>query len=174
MDSPSISDCLDYEVFDTVSSMKTCIHCELSKENKDFKIDRRNRDGLSATCKDCSNARRRKIRIDNGGSSAYEIEYRKTHRVELREKFSAKYKDLRRLFFSMYGNKCECCGEEYVEFLTIEHKQGQKGLKRRGAYSSYKDATSVYRPDLYETLCMNCNHSKGRYGYCLHKVPISM
>lgn len=81
-------------------------------------------------------------------------------------------KKLRETFLDMYGRSCACCGETAVEFLTIEHKLGQKGIvrhKKETGKFAYSKATKEYRPDLYEVLCMNCNFSKGRYGYCPHQ-----
>lgn len=75
---------------------------------------------------------------------------------------------LREKFFSLYGSVCACCGESHIEFLTIEHKLGRKN-KRETSTLAYKLALQEYRPDLYETLCMNCNHSKGIRGYCPHQ-----
>jgi hypothetical protein len=78
----------------------------------------------------------------------------------------------RKTFLDMYGNKCACCGETIVEFLTIEHKNGQKGLpehKKKSGGRAYKIAIQEYRPDLYEILCWNCNCARGRYGYCPHQ-----
>ena len=70
-------------------------------------------------------------------------------------------------FFDMYGNACACCGETIKEFLTMEHIEGLRGEKRRRGMYQYKLAAK-YRPDLYETLCMNCNHAIGRVGFCPH------
>ena len=85
-----------------------------------------------------------------------------------REKSKAYYQALRNAFLQMYGSKCACCGEKIREFLTMEHKQGLIGQKRKAGTTGYKIAVTEYRPDLYETLCMNCNHAKGRIGYCPH------
>ena len=70
----------------------------------------------------------------------------------------------------MYGRVCRCCGETREEFLTVEHIHGREG-KHKGAagYKLFKLCTIEYRPDLYETLCMNCNFSKGKYNYCPHE-----
>lgn len=70
-------------------------------------------------------------------------------------------------FLKMYGEKCRCCGESSKEFLTIEHINGQKGKKDHST-TAYRKAVLEYRSDIYEILCMNCNHAKGRYGYCPH------
>lgn len=74
----------------------------------------------------------------------------------------------RESFLEMYGKSCRCCGEGKKEFLTIEHIRGQAGGKESST-TAYRKAALEYRPDLYEVLCMNCNHSKGRYGYCPHE-----
>lgn len=91
---------------------------------------------------------------------------------EKRQDTIRKYnKKLREQFLDMYGRVCVCCGETHVEFLTIEHKLGQRGIKRSKKETgkfAYLTAIQEYRPDLYEVLCMNCNFSKGRYGYCPH------
>ena len=82
-----------------------------------------------------------------------------------------RYKKRRLKFIEMYGGQCSCCRENNIEFLTIEHKKGQNvgWRKRERSHQSYCRAIKEYQPDLYEILCMNCNHSKGKYGYCPHK-----
>lgn len=86
------------------------------------------------------------------------------------ERSSNQYKSKREKFIDMYGNKCVCCGESHKEFLTIEHKLGQKGKKKEYSIKSYVLAIKEYQPDIYEILCMNCNHSKGTKGYCPHNI----
>lgn len=113
----------------------------------------------------------------------YMKEYSKTYRERNKERISAynkqydeTYKDKRKSlyllyknkFFEMYGDVCVCCGENKKEFLTLEHKNGQRGKKKDSW--AYRKATSVYQPDLYETLCWNCNCAKGLYGVCPHQI----
>lgn len=71
-------------------------------------------------------------------------------------------------FHKMYGEVCGCCGEHRLEFLTMEHILGLQGKKRRSTMEERAEALKEYRPDLYRTLCMNCNTSLGFYGYCPH------
>lgn len=100
-------------------------------------------------------------------------EYYQTHRDEWKSYYENQQKDknrkIRNLFLEMYGNKCSCCGENIEEFLTIEHIHGQVGQKRESSLTAYKKAISEYRPDLYETLCMNCNWARCRFGSCPHE-----
>ncbi len=69
-----------------------------------------------------------------------------------------------------YGRLCECCGEEHLEFLTIDHKHGGGSKERKsGGASLYKRLKKLGFPkDKYRCLCMNCNWSLGKWGYCPH------
>lgn len=72
-----------------------------------------------------------------------------------------------------YGGKCECCGEDHIEFLTIDHVNGD-GAEHRSALGKgrrvYADIKRQGFPkDKYRCLCLNCNISLGFYGYCPHK-----
>jgi hypothetical protein len=101
-------------------------------------------------------------------------EYHQKWYIENKERLSkhyrGKYYEERHKFFEMYGEVCACCGESTIEFLTVEHIQGQIGrTHRKFGNKAYKEAIREYRPDLYEVLCMNCNHARGRYGYCPHR-----
>jgi hypothetical protein len=80
-----------------------------------------------------------------------------------------KYDALQNKFFEMYGNICVCCKESRMAFLTVEHKNGLQGNTRKRGSTLYKELTKEYRPDLYEVLCMNCNHARMRLGYCPHE-----
>lgn len=96
-------------------------------------------------------------------------EWSKTHK-DVRHRY---YMNSREKFFEMYGYLCKCCGESIKEFLTIEHIHGRDTHKKNSAQVDYNKAVIEYRPDLYEVLCLNCNHAKGRLGYCPHKEIIN-
>lgn len=88
-------------------------------------------------------------------------------------KFAKEYHAVKDKFFEMYGNRCACCGEAIIEFLTIEHLAGQVGKKVKDTgYRAYRQAIKEYRPDLYAVLCLNCNHAIGRFGMCPHQKVI--
>lgn len=65
--------------------------------------------------------------------------------------------------FSMLGGVCSGCGEDELEFLTLEHVNGggYQHRKERGRRSIYSDI-SRERVDLsgYTVLCRNCNSGK--------------
>lgn len=72
-----------------------------------------------------------------------------------------------------YGGRCVCCGETYLEFLTIDHANGdgaahrRKNGKGRGIYLDLK--ARGFPQEGYRCMCFNCNISLGFYGYCPHK-----
>jgi hypothetical protein len=75
--------------------------------------------------------------------------------------------------YSNHTMRCACCGESTLEFLTIDHTDGDGATHRKeiGAGSH----TTVYRwlrknnyPPGYQVLCMNCNAAKAWHGKCPH------
>ena len=92
---------------------------------------------------------------------------------------------LKRAAFDAYGGpKCMCCGEEHLEFLTIDHVEGGGAEHRRKlvADKGWKDSRSMGGshmylwlkqqdyPDGYRVLCFNCNFALGHFGYCPHRT----
>lgn len=75
-------------------------------------------------------------------------------------------------FFEMYGNICNCCQEDTREFLALDHILGGGNIHRKERTSDgvYRDAIKEHQPNLYQTLCHNCNHAKHVYGVCPHQV----
>ena len=68
---------------------------------------------------------------------------------------------------------CECCGEDRIEFLSIDHKAGDGAAHRReiGHGRGNNICNWIIRngfPPLFRVLCMNCNCARGHYGYCPH------
>lgn len=87
-----------------------------------------------------------------------------------RERFEVK-----RQTIEAYGGKCKCCGEELLEFLTMDHIRGGGNKHRREVK---KTGMSFYRflrkegypKKDYRVLCFNCNCSIGLFGYCPHEI----
>ena len=74
-----------------------------------------------------------------------------------------------------HGNlKCECCGETHFEFLTVDDIEGKvhKNKKLLGGSGFYVWLEKQNFPEGFRVLCMNCNFSKGKYGYCPHEKEI--
>jgi len=73
--------------------------------------------------------------------------------------------------FEAYGNKCNCCGEVNLKFLTVDHVLNDCYLDRYTRGSAwYRRVLKLGCPkDRYQLLCFNCNC--GRYhngGVCPH------
>lgn len=67
---------------------------------------------------------------------------------------------------------CACCGENRIEFLTIDHIHGGGSKHRRELGNA---GTRIARwlkkagyPDGFRVLCYNCNCAIGAYGECPH------
>jgi hypothetical protein len=77
-----------------------------------------------------------------------------------------------------YGGKCVCCGLDDHESLTIDHVNGggQKHLAEVGAgYMFYQWLKRQgYPRDGFRALCMNCNFSRGQFGYCPHEEEAAL
>jgi hypothetical protein len=72
-----------------------------------------------------------------------------------------------------YGNKCICCNETTIEFLTIDY------INNNSANNKKISGGKLYRwliknnfpKDNYQLLCYNCNCAKSFLGYCPHNKP---
>lgn len=69
---------------------------------------------------------------------------------------------------------CKCCGDNHVEFLSLDHIGGGGASHRKAAggaatgYRFYKQLKKQGYPEGFRTLCMNCNFALGIWGYCPH------
>jgi hypothetical protein len=93
--------------------------------------------------------------------------FAKEHRANLKFSILAIY--------SRGQPKCTCCGETYIEFLSIDHinndaPKQKKEFKLQGHPYSYLYTWLIKNnfPEGFQVLCMNCNFAKGKYGYCPH------
>jgi len=89
--------------------------------------------------------------------------------------YSKRVRDrLKKLIFEAYGNKCQCCGEAELEFLTIDHINNDGAAHRRtlkrGGGDLYRWLRDNDFPSEFQILCCNCNWSKRLGGgVCIHK-----
>ena len=94
--------------------------------------------------------------------------YQKRYELKLKEKV-----------YEGYGNKCNCCGEKNWLFLTVDHIMGGGNKERRknksGWVGLYVSIINNNFPNIYQILCMNCNHGKYRNkGICPHQVMVNV
>jgi hypothetical protein len=92
--------------------------------------------------------------------------------------YCKKYRDgLRTKVIKHYGEKCACCGESHVEFLVIDHKNGDGASHRklvgRRSHEMYRWAIKNGYPNHLQLLCHNCNAAKQYYGICPHQREAS-
>jgi hypothetical protein len=71
---------------------------------------------------------------------------------------------------------CECCGEKDLVALSIDHINGGGNAHRRSLKSSERSGIAFYLwlqrnnfPSGFRVLCLSCNFSRGRFGYCPHE-----
>jgi hypothetical protein len=100
----------------------------------------------------------------------YYREYAQKHPEKWREYRDRYRKKLKLQVISHYGGKCICCGENHIEFLTIDHVNGG-GTKERE--TTGLRGNQFYRwliknnfPEDYQILCANCNMAKGKDQFC--------
>lgn len=140
-----------------------CGSCQQFKQVSEFSRGIQGKSNKPYTCKSCKNTRTREL-------------YRSNHTQEIKRN-AAKYKKLRRDVFDAYGSQCVCCGEQEMDFLTIDHiditrRQHRQytGGNANGVYLYYWLKRHNY-PSGFQTLCMNCNFSKYKNnGICIHQI----
>jgi len=99
-----------------------------------------------------------------------------SHREQLREKARKTNRRLKIEVLAHYSLdgliKCECCLEEEIQFLSIDHIGGNGKAHRKligGAQALYPWLRRNGYPPGFRVLCFNCNLSLGFYGNCPHK-----
>lgn len=108
-------------------------------------------------CKKCSREKNR---------ASYKKNYLKRRAANL--KYVHKNKAI---VFQHYGNQCACCGQSYVDYLQLDHKEGGGSTHRR----SLPNTQSIYRwailnefPASLQLLCANCHFAKTKNKACHH------
>lgn len=81
----------------------------------------------------------------------------------------------KKIVFDYYGWECNCCDENVVEFLSIDHVNGGGSRERREEHISgvrlYKKIIKEGFSEDYQILCMNCNFGKKITGtICPHQL----
>ena len=117
--------------------------------------------------------------MNRATNTTYQREYRRNNREKVNTIARHYRQKLKLETISAYGGKCACCGENTLEFMTIDHKNGggNQDRKRMGSNSSgtgfYQRLRNAgYPQGEYQVLCYNCNNSMGAYGYCPHSERI--
>ncbi len=159
--------------------MKKCSECNINKPSSNFytKNDK---------CKDCTTEYNR-----NWYKNSSE-EFKKRHRART-ARWAKNNKDKVSVYNKRYNLKlkievlshytddnirCQCpsdqCTETHLEFMSIDHINGG-GHKHRKELAGIGTLLYIWLkkknyPSGYRVLCMNCNFSLGRSGYCPHSL----
>lgn len=142
---------------------KFCKTCSTTKPICEFYAKGGARAGVHHLCKLCMKAyyHRRWVDSSTGDRERSYARYRKW------------FHDIKKAIFLHYGAVCVCCGETRTEFLTVDHVNGG-GTKHRkdlgGGTKFFQWLKDNNFPEGYRILCMNCNFSLGRFGYCPHQI----
>ncbi len=111
----------------------------------------------------------------------YQKEYHRRNRsyclVRAKRYHEAHKGELKAEVMAAYGGKCTCCGEDQLEFLTIDHINGGGNKHRRsiGWASLYRWLKKNGFPKKgFQVLCWNCNIAKGFYGKCPHQKALRL
>jgi predicted restriction endonuclease len=98
---------------------------------------------------------------------AYRRTYFEADPQRVRASLKVYRQKLKKVVVAAYGGKCSCCGEDRIEFLTVEHQHhdGTAHRKRVGAGAGmYRDLIKRGFPQDGLTLfCWNCQMAT-RYG----------
>jgi len=93
--------------------------------------------------------------------------------LEINKKSCSKYRERNKeLVYNHYGRKCACCGESNINFLTIDHINGDGTKHRKKIHNKINNwLVKNNFPDGFQTLCFNCNWGKHiNHGICPHKL----
>jgi hypothetical protein len=101
-----------------------------------------------------------------------------SHCIQICAKQASRYRpkkndrnhELKLEVFAHYGSECACCGENLVDFLSIDHIGGYDGSSPRKGAFLYRWLKRNAYPAGFRLLCMNCNFAIGHFGSCPHQL----
>jgi len=146
-----------------------CEKCRIKRKIKIAKTT--DQDYLYGKCGQCH----KNTPVDGLKTCFICLEKSRRHYVEkIKDVRKKKNMDLKLLVFNHYGHKCNCCGENHVLLLNVDHVNNDGNIHRKTISTSvglYKEIISSGFPDLYQLLCWNCNMGKHlNGGVCPHNI----
>ena len=103
--------------------------------------------------------------------------WQKNNKERLRSDVKKRTAEIKRMCIKHYGDKCSCCGEDNIKFLTMDHINNN-GAEHRESIKNYNIYYWLKKhgyPDGYRVLCYNCNCGRAKNGgICPHKEPKSL
>lgn len=140
--------------------LKRCSRCDQEKSLEDFSRHQTTADRKQNICRSCSSQVGKGYRAK--AKAEGKCSYSRRTRLRLKCEVLA--------FYSHGLPKCACCGEDALEFLSIDHIHGGGSKHRKSLTSTiYNWLKKNGFPEGYRVLCHNCNQSLGNLGYCPHQ-----
>ena len=105
---------------------------------------------------------------------AREREYARKNKARKRRIHDTYFAKLKQQILDAYGRTCVCCGESNPLFLTLDHVNGNGNASmkavKKGGRNYYGWVRAQGFPAGYQTMCFNCNCSKGKGDCCAHEL----
>lgn len=154
----------------TFVELKRCSICKKDLPLDNFFKKKDGKYGVGSWCKKCHNFRNKINR--NKKLELYRQYWKnwfKNNTDKERNRTRERAREIRKLVIKSYGGKCNCCGEERIEFLCIDHINGKNKISLKDVgIVLYQRLKKENFPPGFRVLCHNCNMSLGFYGYCPH------
>ena len=140
---------------------RVCTKCHQEKPLEDFVRSKDCRYGHAYECRRCKSTRT----VSQRQHSGKRWKPSQKSKEKLAHYNKELYRSLKVQVMEAYGNRCVCCGESHLAFLTIDHIYNDGGTHRaRGRMSG----AHIYRwlvqnnfpQGRVQILCYNCNCSK--------------
>lgn len=181
-----------------MNKKRKCSRCRKSEPKVEFGSDYGKNGGASFYCITCRRESRKKYYLKNKEASLEKSrKYRERHPEKIK-KFNSRYyrenkqwwtnwrennkerwgriqisyrQRLKEQAISAYGGKCSCCGEDKLEFLTLEHVNHDGKKHRDMVWSVYRDLRRRGWPKNGITVfCWNCQMATRFGDKCPHKA----
>lgn len=161
---------------ETESGGKRCDAC--LKYMREYKATHRQKTAAKHAERRCCHSDCLKPAAPNKKSCEKHLERQRSQSTpERRADVMRRYRETKAQVFEAYGGaRCACCGDDHLEFLSIDHINGDGAQHRRqmtnGRSRVYGNIYGWLKtngfPPGFRVLCMNCNFSLGKHGYCPH------
>lgn len=163
---------------------RKCKTCEEVKPIEEFNQVGDRWNSRRHECKSCESTRKKNWYNQNidrvRKQQAERLKQVRGHRGQETKRKNAEYQKryrdkLKAIVYAAYGNRCACCGEAEVRFLSIDHVDNDGFINRKAGFDNCTTSLMgrIKRegfPPSFQLLCMNCNHGKSRNnGVCPHK-----
>lgn len=168
--------------------VRVCVDCRRAHQRAHYQANRekalaamrQHRIDNPEQTKERKRAEWAKLKADPERSGRYKARRRITERErratrpELYERERQRKQQVKRLVLEHYSGgacQCACCGESHFEFLSLDHINNDGAAHRREVKGHvYPWIVKNNFPGGFRVLCINCNFSLGKFGYCPHQV----